>query len=278
MKKFRLLTAFALAFFLPILAQAQVTIAPTNLFIDGNTRFGTYMVINNSNETQEISIDFIFAYSQTDEDGNRRVVQDDTETAETYSIADDVRAFPRNFTLVPGQRQVVRLRLNPPADLEDGTYWARIKTSSSPEAPPLELAANNAVAARVGIKVEQVTGLFFKKGTVTTGIEIDEIRTDYESETGKLFVLTDLRRTGNSPFLGSISTSLIDSNGQEVRNGFLSTSIYFDSVYRQQFDIADLPNGTYTIRITFETRRSDIQSSDLVQMQPVTQTTTFTKR
>ncbi len=260
------------------IANAQVTIAPTNLFIEENARFGTYMVINNSNDTQEISIDFTFAYSQSDEQGYRTIVQNEDEIKEAHSIADYVRAFPRNFTLAPGQRQVIRLRLTPPNDLEDGTYWARIKTASTPETPPIELQSNDAVAARVGIRVEQVTGLFYKKGSVSTGIEIEEIRTEYDSESENLIVLIDHQRTGNSPFLGSIITSIIDSNGQEVRRGFLSTSLYFDGIFRQEFEIGDLPNGEYLIRATFESNRSDIPESDLVQMQSVTETTTFTKR
>lgn len=278
MKNIRLFAVIAFFVLSPLYLNAQVTIAPTNMFIDGNARFGTYMVINNSNETQEISIDFIFAYSQTDEQGNRTIIQDDMESAERYSIAEYVRAFPRNFTLASGQRQVVRLRLNPPNDLDDGTYWARIKTASTPEAPPLELQASNTVAARVGIKVEQVTGLFYKKGNATTGIEVNQITTNYDSSTGKLFVYTDIDRVGNSPFLGSISTTMIGQNGEVVREGFISTSIYFDGVHKNEFDIADLPNGQYTIRVQFESSRADIPSSDLVQMTPVTETTTFTKR
>lgn len=278
MKNIRLYAVIAFFVLSPLYLNAQVTIAPTNMFIDGNARFGTYMVINNSNETQEISIDFLFAYSQTDEQGNRSIIQDDSAVAEQYSIAEFIRAFPRNFTLASGQRQVVRLRLNPPNDLEDGTYWARIKTGSTPESPPLELQSNNAVAARVGIRVEQVTGLFFKKGNTTTGIEVTEISTEYDQLTDKLNVYIDINRTGNSPFLGSITTSLINENGEIVRESFISTSIYFDGVQKSEFDIADIPNGQYTIRVQFESSRADIPSSDIIQMPTVIETTTFTKR
>lgn len=78
MKNIRLYAVIAFFVLSPLYLNAQVTIAPTNMFIDGNARFGTYMVINNSNETQEISIDFLFAYSQTDEQGNRSIIQDDS--------------------------------------------------------------------------------------------------------------------------------------------------------------------------------------------------------
>ena len=121
------------------------------------------MVINNSNETQEISIDFTFSYSSSDSAGIRSIVTDDPEIEDQYSIAEYIKAFPRNFTLAKDQRQIVRLRLSPPSDLPDGTYWARIKTGSSPEAPPVELQASNTVSAKVGIRVEQITGIFYIK-------------------------------------------------------------------------------------------------------------------
>src|SRR5690554_5204 len=144
--------------------QAQVTIAPTNLFIKEGNQFGTYMVINGSNQNQEIGIDFFFAYGQLDENGQRANIHDNEEMAERYSIAENIRAFPQSFVLTPGQRQLVRLNVRPPRDLQDGTYWSRIRTSATPESPPVETANNEAVTARVGISIEQVTGLFYKKG------------------------------------------------------------------------------------------------------------------
>ncbi|MFV1884480.1 MAG: hypothetical protein ACMZ7B_08335 [Balneola sp.] len=257
---------------------AQVTISPTNLFIDDNAQFGSYMVINGSNEAQEISIDFFFAYSHSDENGTRGIVQDDSVSESLYSIADNVRAFPRNFTLAPGQRQTVRLRVSGTNELQDGTYWSRIKTTSTPETPPLEIQNNDAVTARVGIKVEQVTGLFFKKGSVTTGIEINGIETSTENDGNTLNVLVDLLRTGNSPFLGTITTEVLNAQGSSVLSDFVSTSIYFDGKFKQQLNIQDLQPGSYQIKVTFESSRTDIDQSRLVQMPVSTQTVPFSIR
>lgn len=262
---------------IPLTTKSQVSIAPTNMFLEGNTRFGTYLVINNSNTTQEISIEFDFSYSQTNENGDRVLVSTDSTKESLHSIANYVRAFPRNFTLAQGQRQTVRLRISPPNDLPDGTYWARIKTLSTPESPPIELESSDVVAARVSIQVEQVTGLFYKTGELTTGIDIQDINTEYDATTGDLTVFTDFNRTGNSPFLGSITTSLLNNQGEELRRDFSSTSMYFDTKIRSDFNIDDLPVGTYTIRTFFESKRSDITDSDLVQMVPATSEIFFTK-
>ncbi|MCG8374193.1 MAG: hypothetical protein MI700_11690 [Balneolales bacterium] len=257
---------------------AQVTIAPTNMFLDSNSSFGTYMVVNGSNETQEVSVDFIFGYSITDEAGNRTMVQSDSnEVAQEYSIADRLRAFPRNFTLAPGQRQIVRLRLSNTSDLASGTYWSRIRTTSEKQSPPLELTNQEVVSAQIGIVIEQVTGLYFKNGDVSTGIDVQNIETNLDEE-NNLTVLTEFLRTGNSPFIGSVNVRLISGSGQIVREALVSTTYFFDGVHKQTFEVDDLPSGSYTVNIEFETRRDDVSANDLVQMNPVTESATVTIR
>ncbi len=255
----------------------QITISPTNIFIEENTKFGTYLVLNGSNEAQEVSVDFIFAYTQTDEEGTRSIADNDSVKQMEHSADSWVRAFPRNFTLAPGQRQVVRLRVAPPNNLEDGTYWARIKTRSTAQTPPVELQSNTAVSARVGITIEQITGLYFKKGNVTTGIDILNTSASL-TEDGFVEARAKLLRTGNSPFLGSITMNVKDSNNNIVKSSFRSTTIYFDGTHSQEVDIQGLQAGTYTVDLIFESQRSDVSSQDIVKMEPVTTSTEFTIR
>ncbi len=256
-------------------AKSQVTIAPTNLFIDGSNRFGTYMVINGSDTPQEVSVDFIFGYATSDSVGNRLYIYDDSLKAETYSLASSIRAFPQNFTLNPNQRQVVRLRINQTMFTNDGTYWARIKTSSTPVSPPIELENDQSVGARIGVVIDQISGVFYKKGNVTTGIDIKEIEGLVDSDSNTFSVLTHYNRTGNSPFLGTITTILKNANGNEVRRGVVSTSIYFDGIHRENFDLSELPSGNYSIEVSFESSRTDVSSSEIVQMQTVNETTSY---
>jgi len=270
------LTLFLLLVFTTINVTAQVTIAPTNLFIDSNNKFGTYMVINNSNEPQEIAVDFFFAYGNLDETGERRNVNDDPELEEKHSIADNIRAFPQNFVLQPSQRQIVRLRVTGNTNgWDDGTYWARIKTAAAPQSQPIEVTSTSEVSARVSMIIEQVTGLFYTVGETTTGITIDGIRTSL-SEDNILTVLADIQRTGNSPFLGSITTSLNNNRNETVRQAFVSTSIYFDGTHRQSLNLNDIPKGTYTIKVDFVAERSDVSSQDIISMPPASQSITYT--
>ena len=274
MYKFTLLLQLILITAIPALG--QVTIAPTNLFLDSSTKFGTYMVVNGSNDAQEISVQFIFGYSTSEENGERTLIQNDTsEIAQKYSIADRLRAFPQNFTLLPGQRQIVRLRIGNTSDLEPGTYWSRIKTTSQKQAPPIELSNQQVVSASIGIVIEQVTGLYFKNGDVSTGIDIQEISSSINSD-NKLEILTSFLRTGNSPFLGNVLVRLTNKSGNIVREAPVTTTYFFDGVHKQTFDIDDLPKGDYTISVAFESRRDDVAANDIVQMPNASKTATYT--
>ncbi len=270
--KFFYLLLLSLAYSFQVVA--QVTIAPTNLYIDDSNRFGTYMVINGSNTPQEISVEFIYSYNKTDSLGNREYIYDDEASEKEHSIANSVKAFPKNFVLQPNQRQIVRIRVSSPSNTSDGTYWSRIKTTSMAQSPPVEIEADNQVSARIGVKFEQITSLFYKQGNVTTGIDIEKIRTSFSNDS--LIIYTDYDRVGNSPFLGTITSTLESSSGDVVAQSPISTTIHIGGTQRHIIKTEDIPSGTYKLTVEFATNRSDISPDNLVQMQPVTATTTIT--
>lgn len=253
---------------------AQITIAPTMLFIDQQNRFGTLLILNGSDQPQEISISFPFGYPVTNSNGDIQMVYDDSARANEYGIDDLVRGFPQNFVLAPGQRQVVRLTIRP-KQFEDGTYWTRIKTTSNPQSAAIGEASSDEITAQITYKLDQVTTLFYKHGEVETGINIENF-TIRQTEDHIQFI-ADAERTGNSPFLGSIVLDIKDTSGNTVAEKLVSTSIFFD--YRQVFEIPkeDLQNGSYSASITFRSQRSDVPSEQIVQMNPVTRSINFTE-
>ena len=271
----KLLFTFLLIFtFLLAGVQAQITIAPTMVFIDQQNRFGSFLVLNGSDQPQEISIEFPFGYPVTSEDGNIQMVYDDSTMAEEYGLGELVRGFPQNFVLQPGERQTVRLTIRP-KDFSDGMYWTRIRTISNAQNPPIGSASDEEITAQITYKFEQVTTLFYKHGETTTGIEIHNFT---QRDAGnQIEFVADVSRTGNSAFLGSIILQVMDAEGNLVAERLASTSIYFD--YRQIFEIpkTDLEDGRYNAQITFETQRPDVPKENIVQMEPVSRSISFSK-
>lgn len=166
-----LILLVGLLFWIPI--RAQVSISPTFLFIDETSRFETLLIMNGTDKNQEVSLSYEFGYPVSDSLGNIQMQYSDTENIVDYSIADWIKGFPRNFALESGQRQVVRLTIRPDESLEnDGMYWTRVKTTSTPESPPIGAAPEGEVRTQINFKFEQVTTAFYKGGNLTTGLEI----------------------------------------------------------------------------------------------------------
>lgn len=231
-------------------------------------------MLNGSDQPQEVSIEFPFGYPVTTDKGNLEMVYDDSAMAEKFGISELVRGFPQNFVLQPGQRQTIRMTVRP-KDFADGTYWTRIKTTSNAQNPPVGEESEDGITARITYKFEQITTLFYKHGDVNTGIDINNF--SVQDSSSSLHFVADVDRTGNSPFLGSILLTVTDENGNTVVEKKTSTSVYFN--YRQIFkvDKESIEDGSYEATVTFKTQRPDVPSDNLIQMDPVSKSVSFTK-
>lgn len=255
---------------------AQVTISPTAVFLDSNSKVGSFFVSNPSNSAVEVRLSFEFAYPSTDSDGRVFLNYEDSEAEELYSLVPHLRAFPTTFVLESNQRQTIRLIGRLPQDTDPATYWTRMRVSSSQLTPPIGEAAEGQVAAQVTFQIDQVTAVLVHHGNVDTGVTIHSTEARVDAETESLQILTDVERTGNAPFIGSVTTTILGSNGEEINTRRSSTSVYFRNLQRVEFELSELPAGTYTAVTTYETSRNDISSRNLIQAPSTTERLTFT--
>lgn len=263
MKNFILLISFV---FILGNAKGQVAIAPTAVFLDKNG-VGTLYVTNNSEQAQEITVNFQFGYSFQDSKGFLTVVYDDSIRAKKYGLDNMVKAFPRTFNLPPKQQQIVRIQARAPKDLPDGMYFSRLKIGSTGQAAEIGAGETAGISTRVNVRYEQVIAAFYKKGNVTTGISLDGIEATLDSNFLSLNMTYATK--GNAPYLGRMKTKVLAQNGDIIAEGSQSAALYFEGKRKINFALSEVPKpGTYEIIIEFETKRNDISQEDLVQSQP----------
>lgn len=249
---------------------AQVSIAPTTVFIDANGT-GSLYITNPSETAQEISVSFLFGYPGNDETGSLIMIYEDSVRADQFGLGDRLRSFPKTFILAPAQQQTVRLQVRPDRSLPAGTYFTRVKVTSNPQTPDIEQTTTEGVSTQVNFRFDQVIAAFYKNGQTETGLTLGNVETA-QSE-GILKVITDFTTTGNSPFLGSVSAVLKNGTNQSVAEQQQTVALYFTG--KRSLDITlpgNLPSGDYQLELRYETKRSDIPSSDLVQSAPILKT------
>ncbi len=270
-----LILLFAFIYIAAYKADAQVTIAPPLVVMDRENPYGSYLVVNRSNQAQEITISFKYGFPVSDDEGNVTMEYFDEPDSLHPSASEWIRAFPRRFVLEPMQEQTVRLMVRPRGSVPDGTYTARIVTSSIKINPSDNRSMQeNGVSTNINFRFNQISALMYRHGEVTTEIEIKDI-TAKETEQG-INVFASLHRGGNSPYLGTARVRLFENDNNLVDEKVQSVAVYEDIVRRFEFDREKVQQGEYTAELTLSTSgRSDISSSVLIKVPDVTKSLSF---
>ena len=245
-----------------------VSVSPTALYIDSRTRTAVLTLFNPGQLPEEVTIDFAYGYPQADSAGNVTVPTTKEPAAGEPSAMAWMRAFPRRLLLQPGQRQVVRVLVEPPADLPDGEYWARVLVSSRGGQPPIEQTQGD-VRLQLNVQTTLVMAANYRKGDVRTGVSLASASARRTADGVQLQV--DLARTGNAAYLGRMRAELLDAGGKVVATLYDDLAVYRTMRRRLTFAVPAGANGPFTVRIHVDTEREDLPPGGALPAAPVDQ-------
>jgi P pilus assembly chaperone PapD len=257
----RLMSACALAttlVALPAAAARAVTVSPTAVYISAKNPSALLTLINTGSRAEEIELSIGFGYPVSDSLGVLRVDIVDTAATGEPSLTSYLRVFPRRLVLQPGQRQVVRVMVTMPPGAGDGEYWGRVLVKSRGGEPPIEQAQGN-VKMQLSLETTFATAVFYHKGDVKTGITVPTVSAKRMHDGAELTI--DLKREGNSAFLGRVHAELVDASGKTVAELEDVVAVY--RALRRRFEIrssSPIPAGTYSVRYLVDTERPDLPS------------------
>jgi hypothetical protein len=235
-------------------ALAYVSVAPTAIFLSDADRTGEIIVKNNSNQHIEIIIDFRYGYPVSDTTGRvgLRLISD--ISISEPCAAEWIHAYPKKFILYPRQSRIVRFILRPPAGLQDGEYWARpVVTSRIHSDLKKSIKQTSSISATMNTSIETVLALSFRHGKVETGALLTGVQVQKNDK--RLIVLPSAIREGNAAYIGYAIARIYDEDDQLVKEAIREVAIYYSLRIRLEFDIHDLPKGTYRTEVEFNTNR-----------------------
>jgi hypothetical protein len=253
---------------------SQVSIVPSVVFIDAQSRSGMITILNQQSKPKEVEIFLKFGYMGFDSLGKNTLIYPESETEKKYSILPYTSVYPKKFTLQPKQEQAVKFLIKNTGSLPDGTYWLRVITSSQDVAKQID-STNLKDSVRIGIafRINFVTALFFQKGNLNTSVEVSSLETNID--TTNLNVLFSFKRGGNSPFLGTAKVRIYDSKDDEVVSYSERIPIYFDSKKGFSFDKNKFNTGKYKAEITLSDEQPDIPDENKVKFKELTRVFDF---
>lgn len=262
-KRILLLTCFGLGVASPA---AATLIAPHALFIDHRVRSAAMFLHNPDDTPVEIDVELVYGYPRGDGQGGVRVFFDPDPDEGEPSCAAWVRALPRRVILMPGERQTVRFLAQPPRGLADGEYWSRVVVTSRPAERDLEgVEVDGTEGVRVGLTLatRTVISLNYRKGPVTTGVEVDRI--DAAFGEGVVTVGMDLARQGDAAWLGRIDAILLDAEGEELQRWDRALAVYEDHRRVLEFPLEERWGpGNYLLSLRYSTDRTDLPAEGIL--------------
>ena len=246
-------------------ARAQgVVVAPHAIVIDHRTRSTSVILYNPGAQPTEVTIGTFFGYPVTDSAGDFELATPATPGT-LPSAAGWIEAYPRRMVIGPLERQTVRLLARTPANLPDGEYWSRVLVTAKGGSVPIALTDSAATGITVGLNLEvrTILPLQYRKGKVTTSIEVGQPRLTRESDS--LVIRARLVRHGNAAFIGTARGSLLDETGRAVASFAVPLAVYTDADPRFTVAVAGLPSGKYRFVLELKSDRTDIPAEQIVQ-------------
>jgi hypothetical protein len=232
-----------------------VMVAPHAVYIDHRTRSGSVLLYNPGVEPVEVTISTMFGYPVTDSTG---AIKLDTLAADSSASALAwIQAFPRRLTVGPRERQTIRLLARPPVGLGDGEYWLRLVIAAQAGRIPIS-GVSDTTAIQVGLRLEvrTIIGVNYRKGPVTTGIALSQLRAQVVGDS--LIIRSRLERRGNAAFVGTVRGTLVDSTGATKAAFATPLGVYLTMEPRIASVVGKLQRGRYWLRYEVAAEREDL--------------------
>lgn len=247
---------------------AGIAVDPHMVVLTASRPAGEITVLNPHATRAEFSVDLRFGFATTDSAGKLSVQLSDGP--DSASAAGWIVPYPSRFTLRAGATRTVRLLAQPPADLADGEYWARITVHARDDAPVslADSAGTAATRAHIAMETATVLPVFFRKGIVSTGVTIGAVEATISGDA--LDVRATLTRNGNSAFIGVARIVVRDSSGRTVVSTDRQLAVYRSMQPRWAVALPPaIARDGYSVAIKLSTDRHDVPRNLVLQTRPV---------
>jgi hypothetical protein len=224
-------------------AWASISISPAyvEVSLDKGRPAGRFEINNLGDEEERYRVKAVhFTFFK---DGALREI-----TPDDNSLAPWIKFNPKEFTLPPKTKQVVRFVIVPPAKLRQGEYWAGMELES------LKTAIGEGEDAsgrklRLEVIASILVPIFGEVGDSRYEGLVKEVKLSAHEKGTRLEVA--MANTGNSRLLVTGKYEIADSAGKVMEEGSLGKAYVLRGGERVfAIDVkANLPEGDYTVRI-----------------------------
>lgn len=278
--KYFILISFIFIVFTQIgFVQANLLISPTRLTLNDRQRSEELILINSGDETRSYRL--VWEEKALDANGNLKVLS--KEESKNHSIASPmIRLSPKQVTLKPGGRQIIKISARRPKDLKEGEYRSYLKLVALPSKQKKKDVADMSVKIRVVLSYS--LPVVIRKGSLKDPeLSITDVSLQYkkvkqatyiEKEKLKAIVGVQFERSGLYYSNGNLIVRWQGAGELEERivSRVHDVVMYPESLqHKSVLTWDDMTKANGTLRVTFEgikKHRGEILAEKVITITP----------
>lgn len=229
-------------------AYADLLISPTRVSFEERDRTDKVTLINTGKKTRTYRVEW--KEQTAGEFGAYGPVTDpDFKSASKF-----LRFSPRQVTLGPGERQVVKLLLRRSNDMLDGEYRSHLKFVILPEADDIDSTIpKEGISMKLNLFLSYSIPVIVKQGTARVSTKIDNLIVNTD-EKGNLALRVDMSKSTEFGATGDVVAYFKDSDNSLIELARLNGINFFHEQETRKVNlvtVANLPNKPGNIIVRY---------------------------
>jgi len=206
MKKILLLIISSYCLFYSFNSSANLLISPTRILFEERQRIAKVIVVNNSEEYKTYRLEWQEKKAKP-YGGYTEIEKGKNQTA----ISGLVRLSPSQIRLAPGERQVIKVALRKPRDLQNKEYRSHLVFKALPN----EAGKKAGFGIRLDLILSYSIPVIYREGNIEPSAEFTSL--EVVKNENQTFLKLDITRSGQFSSFGKIEAFLTESGESTER-------------------------------------------------------------
>ena len=220
--------------------------------LDERTRSGKVVLMNTGDVTRTYRMEWV-QKSALPQGGYKNLTD---EEAKNFPIASNMyRISPKQVTLAPNERQVIKVAARRPKNLQDGEYRSHLLFTALPERNTGPEPTSGIV---LKLSLSYSIPVMFRQGALNSEVAVDDVQLLHNTSNNQGEVVVKLSRTGATSTYGSIVAYWTPRGSDQERQVAILNSVNFypelDHQYYHLHWLKYRPEAG-TLRVAYEGRQ-----------------------
>ena len=233
-------------------AQASLLISPMRVVLDERNRANKVVLINTGKVARTYRMEWL--QKRALPEGGYKNLTD--EEAKDFPTASNMfRISPKQVTLAPNERQMIKIAARRPKNLKDGEYRSHLQFTALPD-KSTGLEQTSGIVLKLSLSYS--IPVIFRQGPVDYQVAVDEVKIVHDREKKQASLGIKLSRSGVSSTTGSIVAYwTAKGSNKEKQVAILNSVNFFPELDHRYYNLhwLDYRKEAGTLRVAYEGRK-----------------------